>query len=271
MDKAVILARGLGTRMRVDDDQAAMTATQAAVAGTGVKALIPVGTGRPFLDYVMNALADAGYRHICLVIGPEHDAVREYYDGEAGLSRLTVEYAVQADPLGTANAVASAETFAAGDSLLVINSDNYYPSEATAALAALSEPGLAMFDRQAMVTGSNIEADRIAKFAVVQVDDDGYMSRIIEKPDAATMASLTDPIGVSLNCWRFDGSIFEACRSIEKSKRGEFELPDAVEYSMRHLGRRYRAVPVKLPVLDLSSRSDIAGVADRLAAVEVAL
>src|SRR2546422_8404795 len=58
--KAVILARGLGTRMRRSDPTAVLDARQAAVAETGVKAMIPVG--RPFLDYSLSALADAGYR-----------------------------------------------------------------------------------------------------------------------------------------------------------------------------------------------------------------
>ena len=59
-DKAVILARGLGTRMRKSDADAPLDARQAAVAETGVKALIPID--RPFLDYVLHVVAQAG-RH----------------------------------------------------------------------------------------------------------------------------------------------------------------------------------------------------------------
>jgi len=57
IEKAVILARGLGTRMRKADSAARLDPTQAAAADTGIKAMIPVG--RPFLDYVLSALADA--------------------------------------------------------------------------------------------------------------------------------------------------------------------------------------------------------------------
>jgi peptide/nickel transport system permease protein len=53
--KAVILARGLGKRMRQTDDAASIDASQAAVADRGIKAMIPIG--RPFLDYVLSALA----------------------------------------------------------------------------------------------------------------------------------------------------------------------------------------------------------------------
>ncbi len=79
MDKAVILARGLGTRMQKSDDSAALDAAQAAAADTGVKAMIPIG--RPFLDYLVSALADAGYRQVVLVVGPDHEAIRTDYRG----------------------------------------------------------------------------------------------------------------------------------------------------------------------------------------------
>ncbi|MEN6405747.1 MAG: hypothetical protein ABFC77_04665, partial [Thermoguttaceae bacterium] len=73
MDHAVILARGLGTRMRKSDPAAQLDPSQAAMADCGLKAMIPIG--RPFLDYVLHVLARAGYRKVCLLIGPEHQAV----------------------------------------------------------------------------------------------------------------------------------------------------------------------------------------------------
>ena len=39
--------------------------------------MIPIG--RPFMDYALSGLADAGYAEACLVIGPEHQIVRNYY------------------------------------------------------------------------------------------------------------------------------------------------------------------------------------------------
>ena len=55
MYKAVVLARGLGTRMRREDGRAALNPRQEEVAATGVKALIPLE--RPFLDYVLSVSA----------------------------------------------------------------------------------------------------------------------------------------------------------------------------------------------------------------------
>ena len=59
LDKAVILARGLGTRMRETDGDAELTAEQTAVAESGVKAMMPID--RPFLDYVLSELAEHGF------------------------------------------------------------------------------------------------------------------------------------------------------------------------------------------------------------------
>ena len=269
MDKAVILARGLGTRMRKEDGSAKLTDTQARMADAGVKAMIPIG--RPFLDYVLSILADAGYKRACLVIGPEHDAVRTYYARTVKPRRLTVEFAVQVKPLGTADAVAAAEPFAGADPFLVINSDNYYPPEALKALRGLAGAGLAAFERNAMLAGSNIPADRITKFAVVQSGPSGRVVRIIEKPDQQTLDSLGEPVCLSMNCWRFGPKIFQACRSISPSARGELELPDAVQYAIDRLGETFQVLPFRLPVLDLSSRGDIAAVAQRLQGVEVDL
>ena len=269
MEKAVILARGLGTRMRKQDETAKLDDQQAKIAATGVKALIPVAGGT-FLDYVLSALADCGYKRICLVIGPEHKEMREYYTN-IKTSRLKIEFAIQEKPLGTADAVLAAKDFAAGDPFLVINSDNYYPPVAVEGLRKIDGPGLAGFEKQSMCKGSNIPADRIAKFAVIQVDGKGDMARIIEKPEAAVLAAMPEPIFVSMNCWRFNSTIFEACKAIKPSARGELELPDAVQHTIDKMGQKYRVVSVMAPVLDLSSRLDVQGVVDRLQGAEIKL
>jgi glucose-1-phosphate thymidylyltransferase len=74
-----------------------------------------------------------------------------------------------------------------------------------------------------------------------------------------------------MNCWRFEPSIFEACRRIGPSPRGEYEVTDAVQYAMANLGVEFRAVTVDAPVLDLSQRSDLDAVKAALAGVKVNL
>ena len=76
---------------------------------------------------------------------------------------------------------------------------------------------------------------------------------------------------MSLNSWLFDAKIFEACERVPKSARGEYELPGAVQYAIDKLGVRFRAFPVDESVLDLSSRTDIPAVAERLSTAKVEL
>lgn len=267
--RAVVLARGLGTRMRRQDSAAELDPEQAAVADVGLKAMIPVG--RPFLDFVISGLADAGFTDVCLVIGPEHEAVRKRYGDEARPTRVRLHFAVQERPLGTADAVLAAEAFADGHPFVVLNSDNYYPVEALAALRREGAPSLLGFDREGLIRGGNIDPARIASFALLVGDEAGTLRRVVEKPDAATVRELGPTASVSMNCWCLPADIFRACRAITPSERGELELPHAVQYAIEQMGMDFRIVPTDLPVLDLSSRADIAAVKARLRSVEVRL
>ena len=261
-----MLARGLGTRMRAEDGTALLDDAQRAAAARGMKAMIPVG--RPFLDYALSALADAGCTEVCLVIGPEHTDVRDYYMRQAPAKRVRVSFAVQAEPRGTADALLAAEGFAGSDRVLMVNSDNYYPAPALAALRALPGAGLLGFERAALIRESNIEAERVLKYALIVVRADGTLVRIVEKPDADMARALGADALVSMNAWVFTPAIYEACRRTVPSARGELELQDAVRIAIEELGERFTVVRVAAGVLDLSSRADIAAVRERLAGVD---
>jgi dTDP-glucose pyrophosphorylase len=282
--RAVVLARGLGTRMRAPDPTALLTPAQQSIADAGLKAMIPLN-GRPFLDYILSSLADAGIRDVALVVAPEHDALRRYYDSDSPPVRVRVGFAVQDQALGTANAVLGAEEWAAGEPFLTMNADNLYPVEALAALAALAEPGLPAFDPEDLVRSSNIPPERIRSFAFLEVDHRGYLTRIVEKPAEALSASARraparprrsskSEVGakaeggsyISMNCWRFDERIFSACRDVPQSARGEFEIPEAVGLAVRR-GVPFKTFAARGPVLDLSTRADAADVARRLAGI----
>jgi glucose-1-phosphate thymidylyltransferase len=266
--KAVILARGLGTRMRAPDGDAQLSREQAAVADTGMKAMIAIE--RPFLDYVLTALADAGFTEVCLVVGPEHDMVRQHY-AESAPRRIKVQFAIQEKPLGTADAVLAAASFIGADAFVVLNADNYYPPAVLGELRAQREPALPAFDREALLREGNIPADRIARYALLDVGSDGYVRRIVEKPDEATVRAFGADAAVSMNVWLLTPAIYEACRRVPPSARGELELPNAVQWAIEHLGMRIRAVPVRAGVLDLSHRGDIPAVAARLRGTTVRL
>lgn len=267
--RAVVLARGLGTRMRRADAGAALDAEQAAVADTGLKAMIPVG--RPFLDFVLSGLADAGFTDVCLVIGPEHDVVRSRYTEVLPPRRVKVHFAIQEEPRGTADALLAASAFIDEQPFVVLNSDNYYPVATLRTLREHGAPALPGFDREGLVRGGNIDPARIAAFALLVVRADGTLARVVEKPDPATMEALGPDTPVSMNCWAFPPRILEACRSIEPSQRGELEIPHAAQYAIDNLGMRFHVVPTHEGVLDLSSRGDIEAVKARLASVEVRL
>lgn len=258
--KAVILARGLGSRMRKEADGVELSDEQSKAASAGVKAMISVG--RPFLDHVMSALGDAGFTQVCLVIGPEHDMIRDYYDN-IDKSRLSISYAIQEEPLGTANALLAAEEFAGDDRVLVINSDNYYPAEALRQLADVPGSALVGFEREAMLSESNIDPERIKAFALATADAEGNLDELVEKPDDATVERLGDDAVLSMNCWLCGPAIFPAAKSIPKSARGEYEITDAVRAAI-DAGDPYRVVRANVGVLDMSNRGDIASVVEVL-------
>ncbi|MCC6126556.1 MAG: nucleotidyltransferase family protein [Pirellulales bacterium] len=268
MDQAVILARGLGTRMRKPEEGVELSGEQQAAADSGQKAMIRFG--RPFLDYVLADLADAGYRRVCLVIGPEHEEIRNYY-GSLETARLAIDFAIQQEPRGTADAVAAAERFAGNDHFLVINSDNLYPREALTALRELPGAGLALFEQESLIAGGNFTRERVSRFAVGKIDSRGLLERIIEKPDEAALAAMPRPVYLSMNCWRFGPAIFQGCKAISPSPRGEYEVTDAVQYAIDVLGEKMHVAKISAPVLDLTSRGDIAAMAARLAGKDVNL
>ncbi|WP_067781548.1 nucleotidyltransferase family protein [Actinomyces vulturis] len=263
--KAVILARGLGSRMRAADPAAASTTDKA--VETGAKGMIDVG--RPFLDFVMSALADAGITDICLVIGPEHTIFREHY-GNLETSRVKIDFAIQEKPLGTADAVSAAREFTGDDRFVVINSDNYYPAESLKALCQLPGAGLLGFNRTALVEQSNIPADRVNAFAIVDVDENGNLARILEKPEQSIIDDMGPEAPLSMNAWLFTKDIYAACDDITPSVRGELEIVDAVSLA-KERGTEFAVVPVSVGVLDMSRRTDIAAVRAALESVEVEL
>ena len=264
--KAVVLARGKGTRMQRSASEL-LTPDQAAMADAGLKAMRPFG-GRPFLDYVLRAIADAGCGDVCLVVAPDHGIIRDYYTRRRPPTRVRLTFAVQEKPLGTADAVLAAEAFATGGPFLVMNADNYYPSAVLRGLIDLDAPGLPAFSRQGLLRNAHIEPRRVRDYAVLRIAADGTLADIVEKPDAAVLAALGDDFFVSMNCWRFDERIFAACRQVAPSPRGEVELPNAVRFAVREMRLRFRTFPVDAVVLDLSHRSDVPAVARRLATLE---
>lgn len=129
----------------------------------------------------MSALADAGIEQVVLVVGPAPDPIRAHFTTSPP-RRVTMAYAEQPVPIGTADAVVRAAAVVNEPAFLVLNADNYYPVAAYAALAAESRAGTVAFDRDVLVRDGNIDADRVRAYAVLDVGDDETLRGIVEKP-----------------------------------------------------------------------------------------
>ena len=267
--QAVILARGLGTRMRreAEGSGAALSDDQRRAAERGAKGMMPLGA-RPFLDYVLSALADAGIRDVTLVVAPEHESIREHFERTHVPARVRLRYAVQAEPRGTADAVLSVRGVVDDAPFLVLNSDNYYPVAAFRDLAALGGAGLVAFEAETLVREGGLEPERVFKYALLDIDDAGFLRAVREKPSADDPLAQRDERWVSMNLWSFTPVIFEACARVRPSARGELEIQDAVTIAMHELGERFGVVRMRAGVLDMSSRADVAFVASQLAGIE---
>lgn len=239
---------------------------QRAAADAGLKAMIPVdGSGTPFLDHVLHALADAGVGTVGLVLGPEHEQTRAYYRGIA-TSRLEIGFVEQPEPRGTADAVSCARDWAGDAPFLVLNADNLYPVDVLSRLVSATGPALPAFEADSL----ELPLQRLGSFGLIETDDRGYLVRVIEKPGEEAIRAAGPRAPLSMNVWRFDARIFAACRDVPVSSRGERELPQAVSLAVAS-GMDFEVFPARGPVLDLSSRSDIAVVARKLAGAQVVL
>jgi len=266
VEKAVILARGLATRMRRRDSGAAVAPQALRMASSGLKALIPIG-GRPFLDYIVASLLAEGLRRICLVIAPDCDVLRDYAAGVSRRSGAEVCWTIQEEPLGTADAVLAAERFVGPDSFVVCNGDNLYPQAALRALSTGEERHccLVAFERAALVSEGNIAEERAKEFAVAVADRNGNLLKIVEKPLAPEHYVRDGKLWLSMNLYRFTPRVFEACRAVQPHpERGELELTSAVQELVQAGDVPFRVAFCERGVLDLTRPGDIQAVEEIL-------
>ncbi len=270
---AVILARGIGSRLQ-SDDGAALSEAQRAAAASGAKGLMPVA-GRPFLDYVLHELADAGVTDVVFVVAPGEAQIRERYETDAPPVRLRIRYAVQNEPAGTAHALLAARSAVCAAlgaptdeqrrrHFLMCNADDLYPSASIRALVERDGPGLIAFDAEALTADGTIDAARVRRFALLDLAPDGTLREIVEKPEADHPLAMADQRWVSMNLWRFTDAIFDDCAAVQPSERGEFELADAVRLAIAR-GERFTAVQQHVAVPDLTHRRDVVALEGLLA------
>lgn len=110
MIPAIVLAGGLGTRLR-------------AISGDVPKPLVSVGN-RPFLEYVLDTLVDAGVPAICLATSYRWELFQDHFGSAYRNTPLT--YSVEHEPLGTGGAVLKCFRENQFRNALVINGDTLF-------------------------------------------------------------------------------------------------------------------------------------------------
>src|SRR3954453_19018924 len=110
--KAIVLAAGLGTRLRPLTDSIP-------------KCLVPIA-GRPLLDYWVDLLAEAGVREARVNNHAHPEQVRAYVEDVARSGRLRLAESYEPELLGSAGTIAANADLADGcDDVIIIYADNF--------------------------------------------------------------------------------------------------------------------------------------------------
>lgn len=211
---ALVLAAGAGKRMNSDL----------------AKVLHPA-LGRPMLDHVLDAVRDAGVRRSIVVIGHQAEAVRR------AMAPRGVEFAVQAQQLGTGHAVQQAEPLLAGvqGTVLVLCGDT--PLLTSETLHALL---VTHVDAGAAATVLSAQVDDPTGYGRVVRGAGGAVQRIVEHKDATEAERRVREINSGLFAFSIV-DLFAALRQVRADNaQGEYYLTDTLEILLR-MGKRVAA------------------------------
>jgi glucose-1-phosphate thymidylyltransferase len=200
--KGLILSGGKGTRLQP-------------ITHTSAKQLVPVAN-KPVLFYGIEAMVEAGITEIGIIIAPETgDEIREVA-GDGSQFGAQITYIPQAEPLGLAHAVLTAEEYL-GDTPFVMYLGDNLLREGIAGLTKSFKEN----QPDALILLTAVPDPE--HYGVAELTD-GKVTRLVEKPpEPKTDLAL---VGV----YMFTRSIFDAAKAIQPSARGELEITDAIQY-----------------------------------------
>jgi bifunctional UDP-N-acetylglucosamine pyrophosphorylase/glucosamine-1-phosphate N-acetyltransferase len=234
----VILAAGLGTRMKSDRPK-----------------VLHELCGLPMLAYVLDAAGEVSSRRPLVVYSPATAAVTKAFADRA-------DFALQAEPLGTADAVRAAIAVAPEEvgEILVLSGD--VPLVQPDLLAELADLRRARNAAVALVAVHSLEPEGLGR---VVRGDDGQVLKIVEQKDASPAELAIEEINAGVYALEA-GWLRRRVGDVKPSPvSGEFYLPELVA-----LARQDRRAVVSL---DVEDDGTLAGINDRsqLAAAELQL
>ncbi|MDR3706084.1 MAG: nucleotidyltransferase family protein [Paludibacteraceae bacterium] len=159
--EAIILAGGFGTRLKH-------------IVSDVPKPMAPIN-GTPFLAYLLQKLATAGFEHVILSTGYLHEKIESHFGNAFG--SLRISYSEESTPLGTGGAILLAMQKVETDNVFVLNGDTLFDID----FNSLEE---FHFQHKALLSISLREEADVARYGSVVVNEDGKITAFAEKNQA---------------------------------------------------------------------------------------